>query len=107
MYNTGYIPERMREFTFITVPKKEECEKHRAASITSQLGKIVLVVIRNRIRHIDCLLGRTEGTRSRGRQRIKYTDALVAKPGGGWTVVDLVRLADSRRDWRFVVVGVT
>ena len=53
IYNTEYIPERMRESTFIAIPKKEgtlECEKHRTISIMSQLGKIIFTVIRNRIR---------------------------------------------------------
>jgi len=53
IYNTGYIPERMRESMFIAIPKKEgtlECEKHRTISIMSQLGKIILSIIRNRIK---------------------------------------------------------
>lgn len=54
-----------------------------------------------------CLLGRVEGTRSRGRQRIKYMDALLAQLGDGWRVVDLIRLADERSRWRSMVADVT
>lgn len=52
IYDTGYIPQKMRESIFITIPKKEgamECEKHRTICIMSQLGKILLSIIRNRI----------------------------------------------------------
>ena len=49
IYNSGYIPETMKEAVFITIPKKEgamECEKPRTISIISQL---ILRVIRERI----------------------------------------------------------
>ena len=41
----------------------------------------------------DCLLGRVEGRRSRGRQRVKYLDALVAHLRCGRRIEDSVRLA--------------
>ena len=53
IYDTGQIPTQMQVSTFITIPKKPgtmECEKHRTISIMSQLGKIILRVILNRIR---------------------------------------------------------
>ena len=53
IYNTGYIPEKMRESTFIVIPKKAgtaDCSKHRTISIMSQVTKIILKVILNRIR---------------------------------------------------------
>ena len=52
IYESGYIPQQMREAKFIVIPKKKgtlECEKHRTISIISQVAKIILRVIRNRI----------------------------------------------------------
>ena len=46
----------------------------------------------------NCLLGRVEGTISRGRQIIKYMDALLVQLGDRWGVVDLVRLAEERTE---------
>ena len=54
IYETGQIPTPMKLSTFITIPKKPgamECSKHRTISIMSQLGKIVLRVILNRVRN--------------------------------------------------------
>ena len=54
IYETGQIPTPMKLSTFITIPKKPgamECNKHRTISIMSQLGKIVLRVILNRVRN--------------------------------------------------------
>ena len=45
IYNPGYIPCKLRESTFIPIPKKTEtadCDKHRLISLISQLGKIIL-----------------------------------------------------------------
>ena len=53
IYRTGKIPERMRESEFIVIPKKEgavECSKHRTISIMSQVAKIVLKVIDERLK---------------------------------------------------------
>ena len=54
IYDSGQIPTPMQLSTFITIPKKPgamECNKHRTISIMSQLGKIVLRVILNRVRN--------------------------------------------------------
>lgn len=54
IYDTGYIPDMMREPVFTTIPKKEgtaECEQHWTVNIMSQIGKIILGVIRSRIRN--------------------------------------------------------
>ena len=54
IYDTGQIPTPMQLSTFITIPKKPgaiECGKHRTISVMSQLGKIVLRIILNRIRN--------------------------------------------------------
>ncbi len=53
------------------------------------------------------LLGRVEGRRAGGRQRIKYMDALLAQLEDGRRVVDLVRLAEDRAEWRSMVAEVT
>ena len=49
----GYIPEAMRESVYVTIPKKPgatECEKHRTISVMSQIGKVVLRVLRTRLK---------------------------------------------------------
>ena len=54
IYDSGQIPTPMQLSTFITIPKKPgamECNKHRTISIMSQLGKIILRVILNRVRN--------------------------------------------------------
>ena len=54
IYDTGQIPTPMQLSTFITIPKKPgamECNKYRTISIMSQLGKVVLRVILNRVRN--------------------------------------------------------
>ena len=53
IYDTGNIPKKMEESEFIVIPKKEgavECGKHRTISIMSQVAKIVLRVIDERLR---------------------------------------------------------
>ena len=52
IYETGQIPERMKESIFIAIPKKvgtTECDKHRIISLMSQVGKIILRVIMERV----------------------------------------------------------
>ena len=53
IYESGYIPNAMRESVFVAIPKKLgalECSKHRTICIMSQLGKVLLRVAMNRIR---------------------------------------------------------
>ena len=53
IYRTGKIPERMKESEFIVIPKKEgavDCGKYRTISIMSQVAKIVLKVIDERLK---------------------------------------------------------
>lgn len=54
-----------------------------------------------------CLLGRIEGRRARGRQRLKFMDTILQHLGGGRGTVDLIRLADDRGRWRSMVADVT
>lgn len=61
VYETGIIPQRMQESEFIVIPKKVgavECSKHRTISIMSQVAKMVLKVIDERLKakvaeHVD------------------------------------------------------
>ena len=53
IYETGVLPDSMRESEFIVIPKKVvavDCEKHRTISITSQVAKIILKVIDERLK---------------------------------------------------------
>ena len=53
IYHTGVVPERMKESEFIVIPKKAgatECSKHRTISIMSQVAKIILKVIDERLK---------------------------------------------------------
>ena len=53
IYNTGFIPEEMYKSIFIAIPKKPgavECNLHRTISLMSQITKIILKVILNRIK---------------------------------------------------------
>ena len=54
IYEIGDLPDRMQESEFIVIPKKvgaADCEKHRMTSITSQVAKIVLKVIDERLKN--------------------------------------------------------
>ena len=55
----------------------------------------------------DCILGRLEGTRARGRQRVTYMDIILSYLDGGQTTGNVIRLARKRRDWRSMVDNVT
>ena len=53
IYQSGKIPEKMKESEFIVIPKKEgavDCSKFRTISIMSQVSKIVLKVIDERLK---------------------------------------------------------
>ena len=53
IYETGYIPEDMKDNLFIAIPKQPrttECAKHRTISLMSQMGKVLLRVLMVRIR---------------------------------------------------------
>ena len=53
IYNTGYIPKEMYKSIFIAIPKKPgavECNLFRTISLMSQITKIILKVILNRIK---------------------------------------------------------
>ena len=51
----------------------------------------------------DCLLGRIDGTRARGRQRVTYMDRILSYLGNGQTTANVLRLARVRQDWRSMV----
>ena len=55
----------------------------------------------------DCLLGRIDGTRARGRQRIKYMDSILGFLDGGHTTTSVLQLARERRYWKSMVDNIT
>ena len=53
------------------------------------------------------LCGKINGMRSRGRQRIKYTDSLNNFAAGKQTSInELIRKADNRDEWRSLIADV-
>ena len=53
IYSTGIVPQNMKESEFIVIPKKNgavDCSKHRTISIMSQLAKILLKVLDERLK---------------------------------------------------------
>ena len=55
----------------------------------------------------DCLLGRVQGRRARGRQRLKFMDVLKEQMDHRWKTADLIRMAHDRGRWRSLVADVT
>ena len=53
----------------------------------------------------DCLLGTIEGTRARGRQRMKLMDGVKAVLGYG-SIAEVVRAAEDRTGWRSIVANI-
>ena len=54
----------------------------------------------------DCVTGRIEGRRGRGRPRLKYMDTLARAVGGDLRPVELLQMAHSRVQWRRMVDNV-
>ena len=53
-----------------------------------------------------CMTGRIEGQRGRGRPRVKLVDSLAKVVGGGVTPAQLLRMTETRSDWRSMVADV-
>ena len=53
-----------------------------------------------------CMTGRIEGQRGRGRPRVKLVDSLAKVVGGGVTPAQLLRMTETRSDWRSMVAEV-
>ena len=64
-------------------------------------------ILRARGMERDCLLGRIDGRRARGRQRKKYMETLLESIDRGWNTVDLIRMAEERKEWRSMIADVT
>ena len=62
-------------------------------------------VLRGRTLEKDCLLGAIEGTRARGRQRIKFMDGIKTLVGCSG-IGEVIRLAQNREEWRNIVANV-
>ena len=53
IYSSGQVPESMKESEFLVIPKKNgavECSNHRTISIMSQIAKIILKVLDERLK---------------------------------------------------------
>ena len=53
-----------------------------------------------------CMTGRIEGQRGRGRPRVKLVDSLAKVVRGGVTPAQLLRMTETRSDWRSMVADV-
>ena len=78
--------------------------------LMAEVRKRQLKVLGHMLRH-DCLekdvfLGKIEGRRDRGRQRITFGTSLIRDIPGEMTVAGLVRLAQDRGRWRSMVAHV-
>ena len=62
-------------------------------------------ILRSRSLGKDCLLGMIEGTRARGRQRMKYMDGVKAVVGCR-SIAEVVRMAEDRARWRYIVANI-
>ena len=78
--------------------------------LVAEVRKRQLKFLGHVLRH-DCLekdvfLGKIEGTRGRGGQRITFGSSLIRDIPGEMTVAGLVRLAQDRGRWRSMVAHV-
>ena len=62
-------------------------------------------VLRTRSLGKDCLLGMIEGTRARGRQRMKFMDGVKAVVGCE-SIGEVVRTEEDRSRWRYIVANI-
>lgn len=76
-------------------------------SIRRRQLKFLGHVLRRRGLESDCLLGRVEGRRARGRQRIEFMDSLLQDMDGIHSVAEVVRMANDRERWRSMIADVT
>ena len=75
--------------------------------ITKRQMKWVGHVIRAKEIEHECLMGKIEGKRARGRQRKKFMDSLLERMGGESTVAEVARMAENRVRWRAMIANVT
>ena len=64
-------------------------------------------VIRAKEIEYECLIGKIEGKRARGRQRKKFMDSLLERMGEESTVAEVARMAENRVRWRAMIANVT
>ena len=89
------IPWTARE-TNEAILNRADIERSLIKTIRRRQFKFLGHTLRSEGLEKACLLGRVEGKRARGRQRIKFMDSLVQFLGDGWKTVDLIRLASNR-----------
>ena len=63
-------------------------------------------VMRRQQMESNCMTGRLDGRRGRGRPRMKLLDSLAKAVGGGTRPVELLQMTRRRDDWRSVVANV-
>ena len=64
-------------------------------------------ILRHECLEKEVLLGKIEGRRARGRQRIKFASSLLEDIPGQTTMAGLVRTAHDRERWRSMVANVS
>ena len=78
--------------------------------LMAEVRKRQLKVFGHKLRHDglekDVFLGKIEGRRARGRQRITFGSSLIQDIPGEMTAAELVRLAQDRGRWRSMVAHV-
>ena len=75
-------------------------------AVRSRQLKFLWHLLRNDCLEKDVLLGKIEGSRARGRQRIKLATSLMEDVLGELTMTGLIQLAQERNRWRFMVAPV-
>ena len=93
--------------TNVEVLRRGGVERCLVQKIRRRQLKFLGHIVRAEELESDCLLGRIDGTRARGRQRITYMDSILRYLAQGQTTVDVLRLARERQDWRSMVDNIT
>ena len=63
-------------------------------------------VMRRQQLESNCMTGRLDGRRGRGRPRMKFLDSLAKAVGRGTRPVELLQMTSRREDWRSMVANV-
>ena len=70
-----------------------------------QLRFLGHVIRRDQLENLS-LTGRVEGSRGRGRPRLKYMDSLKKIVGNGMSAVQIIQMSRSREEWKSMVANV-
>ena len=72
----------------------------------AQANEVLGLVIRDGKLGNECVTGRIQGRRGRGRPRLQYMNTLARSVGGGLGLVEFLQMANSRTQWRRMVDNV-